>query len=126
MHKYICVLFFLMQSLVTLQAQDSLVLKFNEYLGYVKKFHPIAKQAELTISTGQANLMKSRGGFDPKIEIDYAKKEFKDIEYWDRLNATFKIPTWYGIELKGNFEKNTGEFLDRSQVIPIDKESKIF
>lgn len=93
------------------QVQDSLELEFNEYLGYVKKFHPIAKQADLTLSVGQANLMKARGGFDPKIEADYERKEFKGLEYWDRLNATFKIPTWYGIELKGNFEQNEGEFL---------------
>ncbi|QLG45665.1 TolC family protein [Costertonia aggregata] len=102
------------------QVQDSLVLKFNEYLGYVKKFHPIAKQAELAISTGQANLMKSRGAFDPKIEVDYERKEFKEFEYWDRLNATFKIPTWYGIELKGNLEQNEGDFISRDESVPED------
>ena len=53
--------------------------------------------------------MKARGGFDPKIEVDYDRKEFKETEYWDRLNATFKIPTYFGIELKGNFEQNEGQ-----------------
>lgn len=102
------------------QMQDSIVLKYNEYLGYVKKYHPIAKQAELAISMGQANLMKSRGGFDPKIEVDYARKEFKGLEYYDELNATFKIPTWYGIDLKGNFEQNAGEFLNPAETVPTD------
>lgn len=102
------------------QAQDSIVLGFNEYLGYVKQYHPIAKQAQLTLNIGQANLMKARGGFDPKIEVDYDRKKFKGIEYWDRLNATFKIPTWYGIELKGNFEQNSGEFLNPEQDVPED------
>jgi outer membrane protein TolC len=101
-----------------LQAQDSIVLQFNEYLGYVKKYHPIAKQAELAIGMGQANLMKSRGGFDPKIEVDYARKEFKGTEYYDELNATFKIPTWYGIDLKGNFEQNEGAFLNPAETVP--------
>lgn len=101
-----------------LQAQDSIVLQFNEYLGYVKKYHPIAKQAELAIGMGQANLMKSRGGFDPKIEVDYARKEFKGTEYYDELNATFKIPTWYGIDLKGNFEQNEGSFLNPAETVP--------
>ncbi len=102
------------------QVQDSLVLRFNEYLGYVKKYHPIAKQAELTLSIGQANLMKARGGFDPKIEVDYDRKEFKGSEYWDRLNAAFKIPTWYGIELKGTFEQNEGDFLSTDESVPAD------
>lgn len=99
---------------------DTLVLNFKEYLGYVKKYHPIAKQAKLNIDMGQANLMRSRGGFDPKIEVDYDRKEFKGTEYYDRLNATFKIPTWYGIELKGNFEQNDGDFLNPTESVPTE------
>lgn len=102
------------------QVQDSVVLRFNEYLGYVKKYHPIAKQAELALGIGQANLMKARGGFDPKIEVDYNRKEFKGTEYYDRLNAAFKIPTWYGVELKGNFEQNDGDFLNPAESVPTD------
>ena len=101
-------------TLFTSEAQvqrDTMVLNFKEYLGYVKKYHPVAKQAQLTIAIGQANLMKARGGFDPKIEVDYERKEFKGIDYWDRLNATFKIPTWFGIELKGNLEQNQGDLI---------------
>ena len=100
--------------------QDTLVLGFNEYLGYVKKYHPIARQAQLTISIGQANLMKARGGFDPKIEVDYDRKKFKGTEYWDRLNGTFKIPTYFGIELKGAFEQAEGEFINRDETLPTD------
>lgn len=102
------------------QVTDSLTLNFREYLGYVKKYHPVAKQAELNIDVGQANLMKARGGFDPKIEVDYDRKQFKGTEYYDRLNAAFKIPTWYGIELKGNFEQNEGDFLNPGESVPVD------
>ena len=102
------------------QGIDSLQLGFNEYLGYVKKYHPIAKQAELNIAVGQASLMKARGGFDPKIEVDYDRKKLKGIEYWDILNATFKIPTWYGIELKADFEQNEGDFLNPERTVPTD------
>ena len=71
----------------------SKVLRFDEYLGFVKKFHPIVKQAELVIDESQAKLMKSRGAFDPKIEVDYSQKKFKNTDYYDKLNGTFKIPT---------------------------------
>ncbi len=105
-----------------LRAQDTLpvVLGFKEYLGYVKRYHPVAKQAELNIAMGQANLMRSRGGFDPKIEVDYDRKEFKEKEYYDRLNATFKVPTWYGVELKGNFGQNAGDFLNPAENLPTE------
>jgi len=95
-------------------------ISFEEYLGYVKQHHPLIKQAELVLSSGEANLLKAKGGFDPKIEVDYDRKKFKDIEYYDQLNATFKIPTWYGIELKGNFEENSGEFLNPNLNVPED------
>ena len=79
-------------------------LTFNEYLGYVKKYHPLVKSANLEISQAQANMMMARGGFDPKIEVDFEQKKFKDSEYYSILNSSFKIPTWYGIEIKAGFD----------------------
>ncbi len=102
------------------QSSDTSVLRFDEYLGLVKKYHPIVKQAELIIEEGQAKLMKARGSFDPKIEIDYDRKKFKNTEYYDKLNAAFKIPTWYGIELKANFEEADGIFLNPENNLPDD------
>ena len=120
MRNYFTPLLVLMTLSLQGQVKDTVVLRFNEYLGYVKQYHPIAKQAELTLSMGQANLMKARGGFDPKIEVDYDRKEFKGSEYYDRLNAAFKIPTWYGIELKGTFVQNDGDFLNPAETVPSD------
>lgn len=94
------------------------ILSFEEYLGYVKQHHPLLKQANLQLTIGEANLLKSRGGFDPKIEVDYDRKKFKKIEYYNELNATFKIPTWYGVEFKANFEQNSGEFLNPRKNVP--------
>lgn len=102
-----------------LWAQDSIsVISLPEYLGYVKSFHPIVKQANLVINESEAKLLKARGAFDPKLEVDYDRKKFKNLEYFDKLNATFKIPTWFGIEFKGNFEENTGEFLNEEAFLP--------
>ncbi|NNF18570.1 MAG: TolC family protein, partial [Flavobacteriaceae bacterium] len=94
------------------------VLSFEEFIGQVKRHHPLIKQADLQIGFGEAELLKSRGSFDPKVEVDYDRKDFKGTEYYDVLNATFKIPTWYGLEFKANYEENTGEFLDPSLTVP--------
>ena len=91
---------------------------FNEYLGFVKKYHPLVKQANLEVSEAQANLMQARGGFDPKIEVDFSKKQFKDKEYFSILNSSFKIPTWYGIEVKAGFENDSGLFLNPENTLP--------
>lgn len=106
--------------LLPAQQEGAEVLGFQEYMAFVKQFHPIAKQANLTLTLAEANLLKSRGGFDPKLEVDYDRKRFKGTEYYDRLNAAFKIPTWYGIELKGQFEQNEGDFLNPAETVPTD------
>lgn len=101
-------------------SQEINVLSFSEYLGYVKKYHPFVKQANLIISESEAKLLKARGAFDPKLEVDYDSKKFKNTEYFDKLNTAFKIPTWYGVELKGNFEQNSGTFLNPENNVPIN------
>ena len=88
------------------------MLSLEEYLGYVKKFHPILKQAQLISTNGEVKLLKARGAFDPKLEVDYDRKNFKGTEYYDKLNTTFKIPTWYGVEFKANYESNEGIYLN--------------
>lgn len=116
---------FILLSLLTLfsgVAQSSIdtVLQFNEFLAYVKTHHPVVKQANLIINESESELLKARGGFDPKVEMDYDRKTFKNTDYYDKLNATFKIPTWYGIDFKANFEENQGEFLNPELTVPDD------
>jgi len=117
--KYLLLLLLLSFS-VKAQTNSDEVLRFDEFLAYVKKYHPIVKQANLIINESEAQLMSARGGFDPKIEVDYDRKTFKNTEYYDKLNTTFKIPTWYGIELKANFEDNQGSFLNPEITLPDD------
>ena len=94
------------------------ILSLAEYLGYVKSFHPVVKQANLVINEGEAKLLKARGAFDPKLEVDMDRKEFKNTDYYDKLNAAFKIPTWYGVEFKAQYEDNSGVFLNPESTVP--------
>ncbi|NBL63646.1 TolC family protein [Flavobacterium sp. NST-5] len=100
------------------QEKKSEEFSFNEFLGYVKKYHPMVKSANLEISSSQANLMMARGGFDPKIEVDFDKKQFKETEYYSILNSSFKIPTWYGIEIKAGFDNSEGVYLNPQNTLP--------
>ena len=120
MKKYITLLFLLI--FLQQNAQNSLLDKMtlSEYLGYVKNYHPIVKQANLVINNSEAKLLKARGAFDPKIEVDFDKKLFKEKEYYNKLNGAFKIPTWYGVEFKANFEQNEGVFLNPENNVPLD------
>jgi len=98
-------------------AADS-ILTLDAYLGYVKQFHPLVKQANIEVSQAQSEIIASRGGFDPKIEVDYENKQFKSTEYYDLLTTTFKIPTWYGVEIKAGFDRMEGDFLNPQNTTP--------
>jgi outer membrane protein TolC len=116
--KSIQLLFLLFTCISFAQTTTSNELTFNEYLGYVKKFHPMVKSANLEVNSAQANLMMARGGFDPKIEVDFDKKQFKDKEYYSILNSSFKIPTWYGIEVKAGFDNSEGIYINPENTLP--------
>jgi outer membrane protein TolC len=60
----------------------------------------------------------ARGGFDPKIEVDFDQKQFKNQQYYSILNSSFKIPTWYGIEIKAGFDNNEGMYLNPENNTP--------
>ncbi|KIX21807.1 transporter [Flavobacterium sp. 316] len=113
------ILFFMLLNF-SMKAQESDLKEFTleEYLGYVKKFHPLVKQADLKISEAQAKLMKARGAFDPKLEADFSKKEYGDKNYYSLFNGSFKIPTWYGIEVKAAFDNNEGIYLNPENTVP--------
>lgn len=116
--KTFYLLFFFAVNFVSAQVTSEM--SFNEYLGMVKKFHPLVKIADLEISQAQANLLMARGAFDPKLEADFNNKEFGDKKYFSVFNGGFKIPTWYGIEFKGGFESNEGSFLNPQNNTPTD------
>jgi hypothetical protein len=53
-----------------------------------------------------------------KLQLTLTKKQFKDTEYYSILNSSFKIPTWYGIEIKAGFEQNEGYYLNPENTVP--------
>ena len=109
---------FICSSLSLLGQKSPTEFTYNEFLGYVKKYHPLVKQADLKLNEAQANLMQARGAFDPKIEVDFSEKQFKDSEYYSILNSSFKIPTWYGIELKAGFDNAEGIYVNPENTLP--------
>jgi outer membrane protein TolC len=116
--KKIFALFLLLSTGITFSQDNLNELTFEEYLGYVKKNHPLVKQADLKITEAQAKLMKARGSFDPKLEAEYNEKQFSDKNYYSVFNGSFKIPTWYGVEIKAAFDNNEGIYINPENTLP--------
>lgn len=101
-----------------LKADSLQVLGPREFFAVVIKYHPLSKQAELRVKEGEANLLKSRGGFDPKVNSDFSSKYFESTNYYQLFSGGITLPTWYGIELKGGYERNNGAFISPENKLP--------
>jgi len=94
------------------------VLEFEAFLNQVRAHHPMAKQAQLQSEMGDAYVAKAWGGFDPKLEMALDQKYFDGKTYYQTLDNTFKVPTWFGIDIKGGFEQNAGQYLNPQNNTP--------
>lgn len=115
MRRILFFVIFLSASLMSFaqdEADSSVVLKFDEFYTLVIGNHPIVKQAELLSEQAAQELRLARGGFDPKLEGSWDLKNFKDLEYYDKLDLSLKIPVWFPIDPKIGMERNEGEFLN--------------
>jgi outer membrane protein TolC len=114
------ILFILIAFGLSFQTYGQQILTFQEYMLWVRDFHPVAKQAEVTLRFGEEELRASRGGFDPLVYADYDRKRFKNTNYFDKREAGVVVPTWGGVELKGLIEQNTGSLLNHEKDVPDD------
>jgi len=106
-------------SIMWIQAQDSsrLSLSFEEYMSIVQQYHPIAKQADIQIEKAKAALLSARGMFDPLLETQTSQKSFDGIRYYNSVDPSLTIPTWYGIELYAGTGYLSGTRLDPTETL---------
>lgn len=116
--RKLSLLFLLIFSVMGAKAQDSTRLGFAEYMEWVRLYHPVSAQAELNLRMGQMEVRQARGGFDPLLYGNLDKKDYGDRTYYDKREAGVSIPTWMGVELNGNFEQNTGYYLNPESTVP--------
>lgn len=101
----------------SLTVRDTTALTLEQVLKMTIAFHPVVMQANLQTEEAEAILRSSRGTLDPKLELDYQFKDFKETEYFDILSTKLKVPTWLGIDPKVEFSRNEGEFLNPQNFI---------
>lgn len=94
------------------QADSTINLSYTNFLQMVKQNHPLAKKANLIIQSADASTLVARGSFDPKLFYEFNNKFFDSKNSYRLADGGFKIPTWFGIELKGGYELNQGAFLN--------------
>jgi len=94
------------------RAQLSETLTSEGFMDQVKKYHPVARQAGITVERAAAALTAAKGNFDPIAEMSFDNKEFAGTEYYRYLNGEIKIPTITGVTIKSGFENSTGRYIN--------------
>lgn len=93
------------------QQSDTLkTLSPDQFLNWVKQYHPLIKQAGTLVDMAGAELQSVRGMFDPMVYYTNEQKTFDGKNYYNYTNAALKIPTWFGVEIGAGIENNTGQF----------------
>lgn len=100
------------------QDQAKEILGFEDFITRVKLHHPLAKQASLKREEGEATLLQSKGGFDPKFNSQLAQKYFEDKTYYSTATANLRIPTWFAAQFEAGYDQNDGVFLNPENNVP--------
>ena len=101
------------------KSQDSVRfnLSFEEYMSIVQQYHPIARQADIQIQKAKAALLFARGMFDPVLETRTSEKSFDGTRYYNIVDPSLKIPTWYGVDLYAGTGYLSGSRVDPTETI---------
>lgn len=100
------------------QSDTTPVLTQKAYFQRVLSYHPLVRQANLLAAEATAILRLSRGGFDPKVQSEVLQKSFDHKNYYTYTESGFKIPTWYGLEVKALFSTTSGIYINPENKLP--------
>lgn len=111
MKQYRIFLILLFLSGSTLRVTAQRLFTPEEFIEWVKQYHPVARQAGLQVQKAEAELMSARGGFDPTAGLNASHKTFNGTNYYYYTNPELKIPTPIGIDIKTGLENNGGNYI---------------
>jgi outer membrane protein TolC len=96
-------------SVINMQAQEVVkTLSQEQVIAIVKKYHPVAKQADIFIQKAKADVTTAQSGFDPLLYNSYAQKTFDGSQYYTYNQPSLIIPTWFGVEVSAGLEYLSG------------------
>lgn len=110
--KKLIFLFLFFYNFCYAQTENEILLTPEQFINQVRKFHPVAKQANLQIQKADAEILAAKGAFDPIVGVNAENKTFDGKNYFFHTNPELKIPTKLPIDVKTGVENNGGQFLN--------------
>lgn len=94
------------------------VLTFDDFISEVARNHPLARQAENFNRIAIADLLESRGAFDPELYGKATAKRFDGTNYYRTLEAGISYQSPFALRAKVGFEEASGTFLNPMEKVP--------
>ncbi len=88
------------------------------FMALVVAQNPILNQLSLFQNINKAEILKAKGGFDPKLYGNIEQKQFNGSQYYSESEYGLKIPTQYGVEFKAAYEQSSGIYLNPENKTP--------
>ena len=92
----------------------------DDYFDWIVRNHPYARQANTIRMQADAELLKARGAFDPKLFSDIEQKSFDGKDYFTIGSVGIETPSQFGLKFKGSYEWSRGIFLSPEDNLPAD------
>lgn len=112
MKKNLVIIFVLLFAQLHAQQNMPELFSADAFIAQVKLYHPVAKQSNILVEKAAAQLLASKGGFDPALTFDASRKTFDGTNYYFYTNPELKIPTTFGVDIKAGLESNGGKYLN--------------
>lgn len=93
------------------QSETVTILTPDSFIEQIKQHHPVVKQANIVVEKSMADVLSSKGNFDPVLQFNSENKTFDGKNYFLYSNPQLKIPTPIGIDFKTGVENNTGQYI---------------
>ena len=116
--RFILIFLLFIRAQTGIGQEDTSYVSFNMFMSIVKSNHPISKQGDLLLESGDANLRKAKGSFDPVLKSNYDKKQFDGKNYYQINSNSLQIPTPLGVEVKAGYDNTSGVFLNPENSLP--------
>jgi outer membrane protein TolC len=105
--------------------KDSLVFEYQDFITFVRQFHPVVVQTQLRMENAEWAITQQRGNLDPKLFSDFNNKAFDGQNYYSKWSSGLKIPTWFGADFKVGYNQNSGDYLNPENAIPPDGQFEV-
>lgn len=94
------------------ESDSTRVFTIDDLFAVILANHPVVRQADILTENAKQEIRLARGSFDPKLSVNWVKKENNGVNYYDKLNSELKFPLRLPIEPKIGIDRNDGEYLN--------------